>query len=200
MVILLLFNVIIIISEIYVLSRLKKKRELFKYYTYLQNFLCLIVSIIFCVYIMGNMISDLVIPEYVRGLRYVATTGLIFTSFIYIILLSPNKNNVISNKDFKGIKGSTANIVLHYLCPLLSLISFVVFERNIDLDTNIWTLLVAIPSCLYWIIYLILSITKLWEEPYDFSSKKNNKLWDLLIIICIPLFFIIISFILWNIR
>jgi hypothetical protein len=149
---------------------------------------------------MGNMISDLVIPEYVRGLRYVVTTGLIFTSFIYIILLSPNKNNVISNKDFKGIKGSTANIVLHYLCPLLSLISFVVFERNIDLDTNIWTLLVAIPSCLYWIIYLILSITKLWEEPYDFSSKKNNKLWDLLIIICIPLFFIIISFILWNIR
>lgn len=200
MVILLLFNVIIIISEIYVLSRLKKKRELFKYYTYLQNFLCLIVSIIFCVYIMGNMISDLVIPEYVRGLRYVVTTGLIFTSFIYIILLSPNKNNVISNKDFKGIKGSTANIVLHYLCPLLSLISFVVFERNIDLDTNIWTLLVAIPSCLYWIIYLILSITKLWEEPYDFSSKKNNKLLDLLIIICIPLFFIIISFILWNIR
>lgn len=200
MVILLLFNVIIIISEIYVLSRLKKKRELFKYYTYLQNFLCLIVSIIFCVYIMGNMISDLVIPEYVRGLRYVVTTGLIFTSFIYIILLSPNKNNVISNKDFKGIKGSTANIVLHYLSPLLSLISFVVFERNIDLDTNIWTLLVAIPSCLYWIIYLILSITKLWEEPYDFSSKKNNKLLDLLIIICIPLFFIIISFILWNIR
>ena len=200
MVILLLFNVIIIISEIYVLSRLKKKRELFKYYTYLQNFFCLIVSIIFCVYIMGNMISDLVIPEYVRGLRYVVTTGLIFTSFIYIILLSPNKNNVISNKDFKGIKGSTANIVLHYLCPLLSLISFVVFERNIDLDTNIWTSLVAIPSCLYWIIYLILSITKLWEEPYDFSCKKNNKLLDLLIIICIPLFFIIISFILWNIR
>lgn len=200
MIILLLFNIIIIISEIYVLSRLKKKRELFKYYTYLQNFLCLIVSIIFCVYIMGNMISDLVIPEYVRGLRYVVTTGLIFTSFIYIILLSPNKNNVISNKDFKGIKGSTANIVLHYLCPLLSLISFVVFERNLDLDTDIWTLLVAIPSCLYWIIYLILSITKLWEEPYDFSSKKNNKLWDLLIIICIPLFFIFISFILWNIR
>lgn len=200
MIILLLLNVIIIISEMYVFSKLKKKKEIFKYYTYLQNFLCLIVSIIFCVYIVVSMISNLVIPEYVRGLRYVVTTGLIFTSFIYIILLSPNKNNVISNKDFKGIKGSTANIVLHYLCPVLSLISFIIFERNIKLETGIWTLLVAVPSCLYWIIYLILSITKLWEEPYDFSSKNNNKLFDVLLFVCIPLFFIVISFILWNVR
>ena len=79
MIILLLLNVIIIISEMYVFSKLKKKKEIFKYYTYLQNFLCLIVSIIFCVYIVGSMISNLVIPEYVRGLRYVVTTGLIFT-------------------------------------------------------------------------------------------------------------------------
>lgn len=200
MIILLLLNVIIIISEMYVFSKLKKKREIFKYCTYLQNFLCLIVSIIFCVYIVGSMISNLVIPEYVRGLRYVVTTGLIFTSFIYIILLSSNKNNVISNKDFKGIKGSTANIVLHYLCPVLSLISFIIFERNINLETGIWTLLVAVPSCLYWIIYLILSITKLWDAPYDFSSKNNNKLFEVLLFVCIPLFFIVISILLWYVR
>lgn len=200
MIILLFLNVIIIISEIYVLSRLKKKREIFKYYTYLQNFLCLVVSFLFAIYLVGNIFFELAIPQYVRGVRYVVTTGLVFTSLLYVLLLSSNEKNCIKDKDFRGIKGKNANIILHYLCPVLSLISFIVFERNISLNNGIWTLLVAIPSCLYWGIYLILSLTKLWEEPYDFLSKKNNKLLDVLIFICIPLLFIVVSFILWNVK
>lgn len=193
MIVAFILNIIIVICELVVLSRLNKKKDILKYYTYLQNFLCLIVSIIFCIYCIGSE----VIPEYVRGLRYIVSTGLIFTTFIYI-LLSTNKDNKISDKDFKGIKGSTANIVLHYLCPILSLISFIWFERSICLSNSIWTLLVAIPSCLYWIVYFILSVTKLWKEPYDFSTK--NKVVDSLMVIMIPISFIIISIILWNVR
>ena len=100
---------------------------------------------------------------------------------------------------FDNISGKKANILLHYLCPVISLISFIVFEKNIILNEGIWTMLVAIPSCLYWVIYLILTITKLWDEPYDFSTK-SNKLWDILLIVLIPISFIIISFIIWNVR
>ena len=169
---------------------------MFKYYTYLQNILCLIVSIIFCICIVINTFGYVVIPEYIRGFRYVVTTGLVFTSFIYVVLLSSNKNNMITDIDFKGISGKMANVILHYLCPVISLVSFVFFERSIILDNGIWTMLVAIPSCLYWVLYFILTITKVWEEPYDFSTKKNN----MLLFICIPIFFIIVSIILWNVR
>ena len=169
---------------------------MFKYYTYLQNILCLIVSIIFCIYIVINTFGYVVILEYIRGLRYVVTTGLVFTSFIYVVLLSSNKNNMITDRDFKGISGKMANVILHYLCPVISLVSFVFFERSIILDNGIWTMLVAIPSCLYWVLYFILTITKVWEETYDFSIKKNN----MLLFICIPIFFIIVSIILWNVR
>ena len=60
-------------------------------------------------------------------------------------------------------------------------------------------MLVAIPSCLYWIIYLILSSLKLWKEPYEFSKSKN-KIYDILLFIGIPISFILISFVLWNVR
>jgi hypothetical protein len=191
----LLINLLIIIIEIYVLSKLKNKKDLFKYYTYVQNVLCLIVSILFSVCVFSNMFFEFIIPEYVRGLRYMVTVGLIFTMLIYVLFL--RKNNVIEDKEFNGISGKKVNILLHYICPLLSLISFIGFERSIIVNNGIWTMLVAIPSCLYWVIYLILSVTKLWEEPYDFG---DSKLSNVLMFILIPISFIFISFILWNVR
>ena len=38
-------------------------------------------------------------------------------------------------------------------------VNTVIFENEIVSTTSIWTALVAIPSCLYWIIYLILTYT-----------------------------------------
>lgn len=194
----LIINVILIIIEMYVLLRLRNKKEIFKYYTYLHNLLCLIVSIVFSVFIINNLLFDSIVPEYVRGLRYVVSTGLVFTSIIYIMFLTSNKNNMISDKDFKGISGKKVNLLLHYVCPLLSLFSFIFFERNIIVNNGIWTLLVAIPSCLYWIIYLILSILKLWDKPYDFSDNQGKK--SIIFVLVIPLVFILVSFVLWNVR
>ena len=48
-----------------------------------------------------------------------------------------------------------ANIILHYICPILSLVSFLLFEREIKISNGIWTAIVAIPSCIYWITYII---------------------------------------------
>ena len=202
MIIVLLLNLIIFISEIYIFSRLKNKVEVFKYYTYLQNFLCLIVSGLFLVYLVCNILFNTLIPGYIRGLRYIVSTSLLFASIIYIVFLSSNKKNMIGDKEFVGIKGKNVNIILHYLCPILSLISFICFERSIILNDSIWTILVIIPSCLYWVIYLILSICKVWVEPYDFSNKnwKKNIIFDILSVISIPFLFVLISFVIWNLR
>ena len=91
-------------------------------------------------------------------------------------------------------------MLLHYVCPAVSLLSFAVFERSIGLSSDIWTGLTAIPSCVYWVVYWILSAAKLWEEPYDFTSKGKNNLVEILTFVLIPLSFMAISFVLWNIK
>jgi hypothetical protein len=42
-------NLLIIILEVMVLSKLKNKKDMFKYYTYFMNFVGLVSSLLFCV-------------------------------------------------------------------------------------------------------------------------------------------------------
>ena len=195
----LIVNLIIVICEIITLLHIKGKLNIFKYYTYLQNFFALIISILYSISITICLITGNIVPEFIKGLRYIGTTGLISTMFIFIVFLDGGKKVSITQDDFvRGFNYKIANVILHYICPILSLISFIIFEREIILDNGIWTILVALPSCLYWIIYIIFSSTKVWKEPYNFTSK--NKVLEVLTYIFIPVSFIVISFIIWNIK
>lgn len=198
----LILNLIIVGCEIWILNKIRNKVNIIKYYTFLQNFISLIISIIFCVYLVIAIFFEGTIPQFIKGFRYIATSGLIATMFIYVVFLSQNSKNLMNEKDFiSKFNPKVANFVFHYFCPIISLLSFVVFERQIVLNQPEWTLYVMIPSCLYWIIYLILSVTGLWKEPYDFSLSKNkNKFIEIITMISLPLSFILISYILWNIK
>ena len=72
----LVINLIILICEIYVLIKVRRKRNIFKYYTFLQNFLAAIVSSIFIVYLILNILFSHQITEYIKGMRYVSSCGL----------------------------------------------------------------------------------------------------------------------------
>lgn len=193
-------NLIIAICEIVTLANIKGKTNIFKYYTYFQNLIALIVSIIYIIGTSICMVSNNIIPEFIKGLRYISTCGLISTMFIFVVFLGAGKRVSITQEDFHlNFNYKIANIILHYICPILSLLSFIIFEREINLNDGLWTIIVIIPSCIYWIIYIILTSTKVWNEPYNFSSNKN-KIWEVLVMIFIPLSFIVISFVLWNIK
>ena len=198
LIIALILNIILIGLELMVLISIKGKRNILKYYTYLQNFLSLMTSFIFSLCLIFCLSFKESIPEFIKGLRYVSTCGLLATSFIFLIFLRKENKNVITQDDLLfNFNPKLANIILHYLSPLLSLVSLVFFEQVIILTNGIWTALVAIPSCLYWLVYLILSASKKWDEPYEFSTK--NKFIEVLTFILIPISFIVISIILWNI-
>ena len=198
LVIALIINIVIIITEIYVLSNVKNKKDIFKYYTFINNLLCLITSIIFIVGLVLYVFNYNYL-DFIRGIRYIVTCNMISVMIMYLLFISSNKNNVLCSNDFiNGFNYKIGNLFVHYLCPLLSLFSFVFFERGIYISNSIWTSIAAIPSILYWVIYGIFSYFKLWDEPYDFSS--NNKIIDIIKIILIPIIFIGISFILWNIK
>lgn len=194
----LIINILIIVLESYTLLKIKRKTDIFKYYTYLQNLIALVVSFIFVFYLLLNLMNNYIIPEYVRGLRYIATCGLVSTTFIFVFFLGAGKKLSITEEDFKkGLNTKLGNIFLHYVCPLLSIVSFIFFEKEILINNGIWTLIVALPSCLYWMAYILLSVTKKWEEPYNFST---NKFLEILTYILIPISFILFSFIIWNIK
>lgn len=196
----LLLNIFIFILTTYTLAHIKGKLNILKYYTYLQNLISLIISLFYSICLIVCMINKTDVPEFARGLRYIATCGLLSTMLIYIVFLGNGKKAPITKDDFlKDFSPVLANILLHYVCPTLSLISFIFCERSIIITNGIWTMLVCIPSCLYWIIYIILSSTKAWKEPYNFSSSKS-KVWEILTMILIPVSFIVITIILWNIK
>lgn len=199
----LILNLILVACEIWTFFKLRRKTDIIKYYTYLQNFLALVVSAVFSVYLVIALFGSGTVPEFVRGLRYIATCGLVATTFIYVVFLSGNRQNVMGEQDFiASFSPKAANFILHYFCPAVSLLSFLVFERQLPLTQGQWTGLAAIPSCLYWVVYLILSAAKLWKEPYDFTpaNGKKNPFLEVLTMISLPLSYILISFILWNIK
>ena len=198
----LILNLIIVSCEIRTLSKIKRKVDIIKYYTFLQNFIALIVSIVFSGYLIITLFTNSTMPEFLKGLRYAATCGLIATMFIYILFLSKNNKNLMSKNDFvSNFNPKKANFLLHYFCPIISLLSFIIFERKMSLTNSIWTSYVAIPSCLYCISYIILSKNNLWKEPYDLSlTKEKNNFVEILIMIFIPISFVLISYIIWNIK
>lgn len=189
-------NLLIIACISKVFSKLNHKSDIFKYYTYVQSLLAQAVSVLFIVFfIIGE------IPSFIRGLRYIVTCGLVFTMIIYNLFLVRNKNNLMRDEDYKdGLKAERVNFLLHYFCPLVSLISFIYFEKDIIFNDSFWTIAVTLPSLIYCFIYFILSVTKGYKLPYDFSTKKSNKMFDKLIFVLIPLLFILVSFILWNVK
>ncbi len=194
----LIAHLIIAVCEVYVLGHIRRKRNILKYYTYLQNFLGLLSSLI----LIAGILQGNPIGEFVKGIRYVATCGLAATTVIFVAFLGAGKKIALTESDFlPGCSPKTANAILHYICPALSLVSFVVFEREISLSSGIWTSLAAVPSCGYWIVYWILSAAKVWEEPYSFAAEgRHGKAVGGLICFLIPLSFVAISFVLWNVK
>lgn len=199
----LFLNLLLCACEIYTLGKLRRKQDLGKYYTFLQNALALTVSLIFSLCLTAALLFACAIPGWVRGLRYVVTCGLLCAAMIYWIFLSSNQHNRLSDEDFHGLSAKRADGILHFLTPLLALLSFVFFERQIPLEAPVWTALAPLPSVVYWLVYLILSATKRWEAPYVFlqpGDEKKQHLAEALPLLLIPAIFMLISFLLWNVR
>lgn len=189
-------NLILVCCEIVTLGHLKRKLDILRYYTYLQNLLVLCTSALFCV---GFFCFD-VMPEWVRGLQYITTCGALAAMFIFVTVLGAGKKAAMTKDDFvHNFSPTVANLLLHYICPAIACISLVFAERDIVMTDGIWTALSAVPSGVYWICYGILSAMHAWDDPYQFSSSGQTTWKDVLIGFGIPVSFIGISFVLWNI-
>lgn len=184
-------NILIILLEIYVFKSIKRKKDIFKYYTFYQNLLLFLASINYLIFMNINL-------DIARGVRYVATTGAITAALIYFTLLSNNQKNRIQKKDVnKNFNPKFINFLVHGLCPVLALLNTCYFETKPYYNvSDIWTGIAALPSIIYAIYLIYFTVTKKWDEPYEFKSK--NKFTEVLSIVLIPITFILISYFLWQ--
>lgn len=176
-----LANALLIAMQTWALGGIRNKRGLFRQYTYLQNFLSLLASTFFVIAFAADCMDVPQLLPVARGLRYVATCGLAVAMFVFTFLFiccRKEKNRIGSGDCKPGYPHRLVNIVLHYIAPVLAVVSFLRFEKPIALTDARWTAVAALPSIAYWIAYLVLTAAKRWEEPYDFSVSKNRAVND----------------------
>ena len=199
-------NGLIVGLDFFVLSHLTDKRDLLKYYTYLSNLIAMISGAIFVVFTLMNLISGNPAPVWLKGIRFCATYMLVTTMFVFSLVLLPRRKsgNLISHNDFSAkVSPKLANLVLHYLCPVISAVSFILFERQPVLAGSEWTLYAAIPTLAYWAVYLLLTTFHLWKDPYGFStpSEKNRSVGaaiaGVLMFLLIPALSMGLDYLLW---
>jgi hypothetical protein len=195
-------NAAIVGLEIVTLSRIAHKGDILKYYTYLSNLMALIAGVAFLAVTTFCLFTGSTTPLWLKGLRFCATYMLVTTLFVFSFVLLPlhNSGNLISASDFtSGFSPRLANLILHYLCPLISAFSFLLLERQPVLAGSQWTLYGAIPTIAYWIIYLILTAAHLWKEPYGLSDATKTQGFQAgtILFALIPLMSMGLDYLLW---
>ncbi|MCH5347801.1 MAG: hypothetical protein J1E40_00630 [Oscillospiraceae bacterium] len=203
LIIALILNLLLVLMEGATFLKVKNKLNILKFYTFLQNFIALAISVLFCGFAIRELLGFGKVPVLIKGLRYTATCGLAATMFVFAFFLAPRFKSGKSKSHtdlFGGLEPKKANLLLHYICPIISIISFLLFERGTVLTNSEWTGYAAIPSCTYWVIYIFLTVTHLWKEPYGLTAsrtEKKNHLVGILLLIAIPTLFILLSYVLY---
>ena len=126
------------------------------YYTTDSNILAVISSLLFIIFFNKDY-------KWVRDLRYIATCCLGVTFFVVLFILAPQLGGI------KALMFTGFYLFLHFLCPLISIISNLVFER---IDSNPFVPLIA--TGIYAITLIILNLVNYIDGPYPFLRIRHQ--------------------------
>ncbi len=174
----LIINLIIIIMEILSFTLLVDKIgnnpfNLLAFYTYDSNIFLLLSSILISI----NNILILInkkesINKNILLIKYMSTGCVTLTFLIVIFVLIPLEG--FESTYIQLISGN--KVFLHLLCPILSIISFLIFERNPKLKFKD-TFISVIPTFIYAIILIILNLLKVVDGPYPFLKVYDQSVY-----------------------
>ena len=138
------------------------------FYTRLSNLLALIAGIFVFIFIIKNKSGEL--PKWLSMLRYIATIMLFVTLLISLFVLTPAVGSFYKMMIVNQLKFH------HLLCPLISIISFIFFEKGGVLTTKD-NVLALIPTLVYGIVMMILNAARVVDGPYPFLRVHNQPVW-----------------------
>ncbi len=157
-------NLIIVILEIIALflSIENHGSKVFQFYTEDSNYFSLIVSSIFCIYAFFSLKTGKDIPNWVHLLRYTSTVCLSLTFIVISFVLGPLYPDNFVYWMFIG-----SGLFHHTICPILSILSFVLFEKSQKLCKSSIALSL-VPTLVYGVICIILNFMRVISGPYPF--------------------------------
>ena len=129
--------------------------RLLRYFTVLSNVFCALVSLALAITRLRGAV-----PVPLLLLKYVATHAVTVTLLTVLVFLGPQfgYKPLFSGPDF----------LLHLLCPLLALVSFLAWDR--PQMTPLLSLIGVLPVLLYGFLYLRKVVyAKAWEDFYGFN-------------------------------
>lgn len=115
------------------------------------------------------------------ALRYVSTTCLVLTLVGTFYVATTTGENYLDS----FIKGS--HLFNNLLCPIVSFVSFTMFEgdRRLNKKKTIWYAL--IPTVIYGIIMLVCNVTNTFTGPYSFMMINDNPVYVTVIVFVVTL-------------
>ena len=172
------------------------KLGMFKFFTVDSNLLMGIVSLIFVIYEIKVIKKNKDIPRNVYILKLMSTTAVALTFVVVFLYLGPISEGGILSM----IRNS--NLFFHFLIPIFSIITFIVFEKTDKLKYrySFWGL---VPTLVYGIFYttnILIHMENHKVAPtYDWYWFVQNGVWTAVIVLpIIILMTYVISFIIWK--
>lgn len=165
--IILILNFAIILSEIsgLLIAYIKFGAENFKYYTFDSNIFILITSVLNVVFLLCNKQGG----AFFGYLRYTSVCCITLTFFIVIFVLIPRK------LEFKKYLLRGDALFLHTICPILSIVSYVFFEKSSPGNVG-FIFLALIPTLIYGAVLIYLTAKKKVTPPYFFLNVSEQPI------------------------
>lgn len=155
----LVINIIILILEVigFGKSLFVDHGIMVEYYTNDSNIIALISSFLFIIFYKKDL-------EIVKDIRFVATCCLTVTFLVVIFILCP-----MWDFNYKYLMFTDNFLIFHTIVPVLSIISYLVFEKESNKNY-----LCPIFTIIYGIVLVILNLLRLVDGPYPFL-KINSQ-------------------------
>ncbi len=156
-------------------------KNMLKFFTVDSNIFMFIVAVIFLVYdILLLQKKNKKIPKEIYILKLMSTSGVSLTLSVVMLYLQ----FIVKGGLWTLLMNS--NLFLHLVIPVLSIITFVFFEKSNELKFKD-TLYGLIPMGLYGLFYItnVLVHTDHWQvsPKYDFYYFVYNGVWKLFIVL-----------------
>ncbi len=141
----------------------EKLPESFRYFTVLSNLFCAFTALILLVCEFCG-----VLPAWAATLKYMGTVSVTLTFLVVLLFLWPSLGSI------QGLWDGP-ELFLHFVTPLLAVLSFLFYEKQ---GLSAWIIpLGLVPVLLYGWLYLNrVVIAKTWRDMYGFNKNGRWKL------------------------
>ena len=150
--------------------------QTFRYFTTDSNLLMAVIALVYAGFnVLCLFRPETAEPKWLHILKFTGTTAVSVTFVTVVIFLGPTAAMKSGARGyFRMFEGNV--FFLHFLCPLLAIVSFTLLERGPRLSV-IETLWALIPTVVYSIIYYIMVVkaARPWPDFYGFTF--GGKMW-----------------------